>query len=140
MYPSSPLHHMSSRDLNSCRYNCHSYSHTLQYFPSGLPMEPQPPQRPQQLCDSSSYNMPSYAQADRYKSIDLQDNLKYHGSLTNNWKKGSSGKAGQQRRCWNTANFQWMNIKRERKLTQGVENGESFQIVSKQPYLPFSEM
>ncbi len=123
MYPASSLHHMSSRDLNSCRYNCHGYSHTVQYFPSGLPMEPQVAQRTQQFCDPGQYNFNSYPQPERFKSIECQENVKYQSPLTNNWKKGSSGKPGQQRRCWNTANFQWMSIKRERKMSQVSENG-----------------
>eukprot|EP00794_Sanderia_malayensis_P003572 gene3572-4076_t len=149
MYPTSSLHHMSNRELNSCRYNCHGYSHTLQYFPPGLSMDPAPPQlmqrSPQQqlACDSPSMMQYggssggslaaqpySHQATDRYKAaLECQENLNYHSSissnhssLTNNWKKGSSGKPGQHRRCWNTANFQWMSIKRERKLSHQTDN------------------
>lgn len=121
MYPVSSLHHISNRELNSCRYNCHGYSHTLQYFPPGLQAEPQLSHRTQPTCESTPYNLNSYPQIDRYPASEYQDNTKYNSSMTN-WKKGSSGRNGQQRRCWNTANFQWMSIKRERKLLQITEN------------------
>ncbi|XP_065052946.1 homeobox protein Hox-B3a-like [Rhopilema esculentum] len=126
MYPMSNMHHLPTRDLSSCRYSCHSYAHTLQYFPNGMPYDPQEAHgRPQGMQDGVDFEYPSYPQrSDNYQSMEYHDNsLKYSTTATSNWKKGSSGKNGQQRRCWNTANFQWMNIKRERKSSGSSENG-----------------
>ena len=126
MFPISNPHHLSQRDLSSCRYSCHSYAHTVQYFPNGLPYESQTPVRPQNMYDPSEYDYNQLlARTGHYQAAEYQiSSNKYASPATNNWKKGSSGKNGQQRRCWNTANFQWMSIKRERKSSTSVESGK----------------
>ena len=125
MYPMSNMHHLSQRDLNSCRYSCHGYAHTVQYFPNGMPYDSQPSQRPQNIYEPNEYEYNQFInRSDEYQGAEYQNGNKYVSSVTNNWKKGSSGKNGQQRRCWNTANFQWMNIKRERKTSSSFDNGK----------------
>ena len=124
MYPMSNMHHFSQRDMNSCRYSCHGYAHTLQYFPNGMPYDTHPSQRIQNLYEPTEYEYNQLTtRSDHYQMSDFQISNKYISPITNNWKKGSSGKNGQQRRCWNTANFQWMNIKRERKSSSSLDNG-----------------
>ena len=110
--------------MNSCRYSCHSYAHTVQYFPNGMPYDAPPSQRIQNTYEPNEYEYNQFTtRSEYYQATDFQSSNKYVSPVTNNWKKGSSGKNGQQRRCWNTANFQWMNIKRERKSSSSFDNG-----------------
>lgn len=127
MYPMSNTHHLSQRDLSSCRYSCHSYAHTVQYFPNGMPYDTQASHRSQNVYEPNEYEYNQFiARPGHYQAQEYQSNNKYTSPVTNNWKKGSSGKNGQQRRCWNTANFQWMSIKRERKASSSFDGGKAF--------------
>ena len=120
MYPSGPLRHppCQSRDMNPCRFSCLGYTHTLQYFPSGLSCEPPSHHRSSVRYDSVSVSPPSPTY-EHYVKSDSNSSTKRSNSEQsppiNLRKSTTSAKSNQHRRCWNTANFQWMSIKRERK-------------------------
>ena len=110
----------------SCQFlNCHGYSHTLQYFPpscSPLTMEKLRQNGVTAPTDltfpymQQEYNLQDdFQQLSQHAQQEKGDQQHYQmlgDSSDNNKRK----KQGQQKRSWNTENYQWMNIKRTRKL------------------------
>lgn len=83
-------------ETTSYQFN-EDYSHTLQYFPVSS-------NTIQHEEEVFSYNFPSVAS--------IKTKTTHH---INEYDDNKLKKTGQQKRSWNTDNFQWMNIKRTRK-------------------------
>eukprot|EP00111_Clytia_hemisphaerica_P021008 TCONS_00061956-protein len=128
--PSTTLQQQHQEDMAattaSCQFlNCHGYSHTLQYFPpscSPLTMEKLRQNGVAVPTDltfpymQQEYNLQEdFQQLSQHAQQEKEDQQHYQmmsdSSNTNNKRK----KQGQQKRSWNTENYQWMNIKRTRK-------------------------
>ena len=112
IYPSS----------TSCRYatGCHSYSHTVQYFPEcALQQSTARSESYEHIADSANMILPSQPQIDNKEQTETLDTSIGDDMMLNevtDRKKNTTNK-----RCWNTANYQWMNIKRERRASAGKE-------------------
>ena len=116
---SSPSYY--STDGDSCRYSqClnmddrgHSYSHTLQYFPNN-PEEQKTKTFYNGNALNSSFVFP-YVTGKPTSEEKHRDERFYSYDKKKGKEKRKMG--NHQRRCWNTANYQWMSIKRERKIS-----------------------
>ena len=120
---SSCRYKSSSSSSSTVSASCHGYSHTLQYFPDDSQPRPKP---------HTAFTMPDFGLGgggaavtsdsgdgglvvgDRCRGL---DGLDVGGSAG---VAGEDGCGGRQKRCWKTANYEWMNIKR--KVGQKGEN------------------
>ena len=92
---------------SSCRYkssSSHGYSHTLQYFPDGSEPRPKPLNR-------RGFTMPDFGPTGSGEGLDEGDSKR--GGVDFEYRDEPDDGCGRQRRCWRTANFEWMNIKRK---------------------------
>ena len=96
----------------SCQFlSCHGYSHTLQYFPQCSPISDDKVKVSVGQGEVSFPYIPDFIGNENGGGHQVQKD-KYNEPLDMD---GKRKKSGQQKRSWNTENYQWMNIKRTRK-------------------------
>nr|CAA57211.1 hox1 [Podocoryna carnea] len=112
---------------STCRYsNCHGYAHTLQYFPNASQQQEEKKRKVTLEHFASPLNWNDNKSGLEFINRSFDSFVTAGNETTSKQHKDRANK-----KCWNTANYQWMNIKRERKTT-GKQREETKQTESTQ--------